>query len=151
MNKNMQNFEMMTKSLLKSTLGFEDLFRELNNKAFDKYDNFPRYNFFKKELEGENKVEHYIELCLAGYQKNELSVSTLEDNLIVKSKIDLEDKKEQEERTFVYGNVAKRNFSFKVKISKNIEVVSAEMKNGILIVKLIEELPTKKEFEIDIK
>jgi molecular chaperone IbpA len=118
------------------SVGFDSFFDRLNSSRLSCYPSttFPPYNISKEE----NKT--YIELALAGYTKDDVSVVIEEGTLTVSGKKGVQDS----ENNLVTG-IANRKFSRKFTLGEFIEVNTAEMKDGMLTIVLEEMLPPEKQ------
>lgn len=120
-------------------IGFEEAFASLHSLVTQAGANppkYPPYNLRRKE-------DHYtIDVALAGFTKAEISVTKKDKTLIIEgSKLpEVEDPKEE----MVYRGMAKRNFSLSFALAAYVDVVSAEMKDGVLKVILKQETPEEK-------
>ncbi len=130
-----------------SSLGFENMIREIEN--FLETDtlklpttNFPPHNIIKA---GENL--YVIELALAGFLKDEIDIQVQESTLTIKG--------EKAEGTpnvqYLHRGIATRSFTKTIKLADTIEVVGADFNNGILTISLKNIVPeTKKPRKIQI-
>jgi len=88
-----------------------------------------------------------INVAVAGFSKDDLSVSVEDQTLIVKGNIEA-DKEDQ----FIHKGIATRKFTRTFSLAEYIEVKSAEVENGMLCVMLEREIPeAKKPKQIKIK
>ncbi len=118
--------------LYKSTIGFDRL-ASLIDSGFDSDANgFPPYDI---ERLGDN--EYRISMAVAGFGEEELDIEVKENNLTIKGNKNAD----TEERNFLHRGIAARNFERKFKIADYVEVRSAELKNGLLSVELVREIP----------
>ena len=102
---------------------------------------YPPYNL--KKL---NDDEYEIQLALAGYQKTELSVLVEDGKLVVKGEQDSADVE------YLHKGIAERNFTRTWSLADTVKVTGSELKDGILTIKLVNEIPEeKKPQEIKIK
>jgi len=107
-------------------LGFDNLERLLERTAKTAVDGYPPYNI---EQSGPDKFR--ITLAVAGFEKDELSV-TIEDNqLVIRGR-----QTESGERTFLHRGIAARQFQRAFVLAEGIEVTGAELENGLLSVDL---------------
>ena len=95
---------------------------------------FPPYNIVKED----NKT--YIELALAGYTKEDVTVVVEEGVLVIDG-----NKGSQDVNKNVVAGIASRKFSRKFTLGEFIEVNSAELKDGMLTIELEEVLPPEKQ------
>lgn len=130
------------RSLLPSTVGFGKLmstleeFDSLLASGFDKPSSYPPYNIYDTDKSTTN-----IEVAVAGFKKTDLEI-TYENNWLkvvgVKSQTDTT------ERTYSYHGLAKRDFTFRVKLAENVEIESAVCEDGILLITLKSIVPEEK-------
>jgi len=131
------------------TVGFDNVFDHFERMFDDDFSfqapTFPFYNIVKQ---GKNKYD--IELALAGYSKDDIDVSLEDGVLSIKSK--KEDKEESKDGEILHKGIAKRYFSKSFTIADDVEVIGAELKDGLLKVSLERIVPEhKKPRTIDIK
>ena len=131
------------------TVGFDNVFDHFERMFDDDFSfqapTFPFYNIVKQ---GKNKYD--IELALAGYSKDDIDVSLEDGVLSIKSK--KEDKEESKDGEILHKGIAKRYFSKSFTIADDVEVIGAELKDGLLRVSLERIVPeSKKPRTIDIK
>jgi len=92
---------------------------------------YPHYNVVKV---GED--EFVIELALAGFLEENLSVTVKEHNLEVKGEIP-----EKEGETVIHQGISTRPFRRRWNLADTIEVTGADFKNGLLTVHLKNVVP----------
>ena len=112
------------------TVGFDSLFDELENY---KPINYPPYNISKIK-DGEYKVE----MAVAVFTKQDITVTVKENILAVKGK------KENSESDFLYKGIGERSFSQTFRLAEFMYIDKAELKDGILRITLKQELPEEK-------
>lgn len=98
---------------------------------------FPKYNTYRM-LDG-NPYVTYVEFALAGYSKESLEVVVENGYLVVSSKTNSKDK--DKEREYLHRGMARRDFSSKFYVGRNIEVRSAKFTDGLLTVELEKLVP----------
>ena len=132
------------KQLRPVSIGFDNLFDHFENFFDDDQSfhtsltsTFPFYNIVKK---GNNKFD--IEVALAGYDKKDISVE-YEDNLL-RIKSVKETKSDKDKDGVIHQGIAKRYFSKAFTIADDVEIESAELKNGLLKVSLKKIVPEGK-------
>ena len=96
--------------------------------------NYPPHNLIK--IDEDN---FRIELAIAGFSKQDISIDLLENELRVYG-----DKEETENNSFVHKGIASRNFQKFFALGEYIEVVEAEMKDGLLVISLKRNIPEAK-------
>ena len=93
---------------------------------------FPPYDI---ESNGENRYS--ITLAVAGFEESELDIQVENGVLRVSGK----KADEGEERSYLYRGIANRSFERKFNLADHVEVSGAELRNGLLIVSLVKEIP----------
>ena len=107
-------------------LGFERLERLLEHTARTAGDTYPPYNI--EELESGHIR---ITLAVAGFSKEELSVTEEDHQLVVRGV-----KTEENSNTFLHRGIAARQFLRSFVLADGIEVSSAALENGLLTIDL---------------
>lgn len=97
---------------------------------------YPPYDLLK--IDDDN---YMIKLAVAGFTKHELSISVENNTLTIRGEIVAED-----DGTFDYlhKGIAMRKFTRTFALGEYMEVISAEMDNGILYVSVRREIPEEK-------
>ena len=132
------------------TVGFDNVFDHFERMFDDDFTSFsaPTFPFYNIVKQGKNKYD--IELALAGYSKDDIDVSLEDGVLSIKSK--KEDKEESKDGEILHKGIAKRYFSKSFTIADDVEVIGAELKDGLLKVSLERIVPEHKQPRtIDIK
>jgi len=107
-------------------LGFEHLERLLERTARNAGDSYPPYNI---EALDENGIR--ITLAVAGFAKEELSVSEEDRQLVVRGR-----QAEANGKTFLHRGIAARQFLRSFVLADGIEVTAAALENGLLKIDL---------------
>ena len=111
-------------------IGFDRYFEDLERMSNITQTNYPPYNVVKEDS------EHFtVELAVAGFSKKDVSI-TKEKNVLV-----IEGKVEDESKDFVHKGLASRAFKRSWTLADNVEIDSAELKDGILSVSLVKVIP----------
>ena len=93
---------------------------------------YPPYDI---ELVGENR--YAITLAAAGFQESEIDVQVEKGVLTVRGR--REDQKK--DSRYLHRGIATRSFERKFNLADHVEVVSAQMDNGLLKIALVKEIP----------
>lgn len=121
-------------ALSRALVGFDTMFDQMERRfANSVSNNYPPHNILKLE---EN--EYAIQLAVTGFDKSEISV-TVEDNVLVIKGESLSSDYAVEQ--YLHRGLATRDFSKEFPLAEHIEVSGAEIKNGMLTVKLIRNVP----------
>ena len=124
--------------LLKSFVGFDQLFDELSRVSEQKSSNYPAYDIYKK-----SEINYEINLAVAGFSINDIEIILLNDVLIIRG-----NKTNKENVAIIHKGIANRSFEQKFKLEQLIEVEDAHLKDGILSIKLLKKLPENKKPKI---
>jgi molecular chaperone IbpA len=116
-------------------IGFDHLMDHLvslhsnNNLTTNEY---PPYDIIR---EGESNYK--IELAVAGFKKDELSIQLKDNTLTIKG----ESNSKNSNGDYLHKNIARRSFSKDFTLAENIEVGDAEFEDGVLGVSLTHNIP----------
>ena len=123
------------------TVGFDDIFEDFG-KMFDENilrgsykQTYPPYDIVKVT---DNKYD--IQIALAGYSKKDIEVKVVENTLLVKSIRE----NSEEEKEVIHQGILKRYFERHFTIADDVEVLGAELKDGLLTVSLERIIPEHK-------
>jgi molecular chaperone IbpA len=109
--------------------------------------NYPPYNIVET-----SKNNYDIEVALAGYNKKDIDVTFEDGQLTIKSKKSDKDETKDKDGNTIYKGIAKRYFERSFTIADDVEIIGAELKDGLLKVSLEKIIPeSKKPKTIDIK
>lgn len=128
---NLTRFDTLNRALI----GFDTMFDTLERRfANSVSNNYPPHNVRRT---AENEYE--IQMAVTGFDKEEISV-TLEDD-VLKIKGESETPNESADIVYIHRGLATRNFAKEFPLAEHIEVAGAEIKNGLLTVKLVRNVP----------
>jgi len=108
-------------------LGFEHLERLLERTTRSAGDGYPPYNIEEAGPDGLR-----ITLAVAGFNRDELSITIEENQLVIRGR-----QSEVPDKTFLHRGIAARQFQRSFVLAEGIEVVSAELENGLLAIDLM--------------
>jgi molecular chaperone IbpA len=107
---------------------FDDAVRIFNNAVT----NYPPHNLIKN-----SNTSYVITMAVAGFSKEELSVTSEEGNLIIKA-----DKKSSDNKDYyIFRGIANRAFSKEFLLAENIFVKDVSLNDGILSIELEKLIP----------
>ncbi|WP_428151291.1 Hsp20 family protein [Brevundimonas sp.] len=122
--------------LYRSAVGFDRLARQLESAARTSQENgWPPYNI---ETTGEN--EYRIEIAVAGFKPDELTIEAKENQLTVTGRKTANDDATPE-RTYLHRGLAERDFERRFQLADYVVVSGAALDNGLLAISLKRELP----------
>jgi molecular chaperone IbpA len=122
--------------LYRSTVGFDRLVQLLDQVSGLENDatSYPPYNI---ERLGENAYR--ISVAVAGFSEPEIKIEVKEQMLSIKG----EKTSETAERTFLHRGIAARAFERRFQLADHVEVKSADLKDGLLHVDLVRNVPER--------
>lgn len=100
---------------------------------------YPPYNV----IHSKKKNEWYLEFALAGFEKDDVTITT-EKNVLTVSGETKEDKDLPEDIRYVYKGIAGRKFTRSFTLPEYAEVANAELEHGILTIDLVINIPEEK-------
>lgn len=118
-----------------TSVGFDDLFEEIHRSiGLDKKTpNYPPYNIRRL-----SDTEYVIEIAVAGFAKSDLNVD-IEGNLLkVVGSVS------NSEGEYLHKGIAERAFSRTFTLAEHVEVENADIVNGVLMIRLIRNIPEEK-------
>ncbi len=120
--------------LYRSSIGFDRMGSLLDNALRSQKAGvgFPPYDI---EATGEDR--YAITLAVAGFEESELDIQVEKGVLCVRGK----KADESEEKSYLYRGIANRSFERKFNLADYIEVRGADLKNGLLTISLVKEIP----------
>ena len=133
------------------TVGFDNVFDHFERMFDDDFRyNVPQVNFPPYNIVKTGEFTYDVELALAGYSKDDITVDYADNILTVKSI------KKSEEDTdkdgILHRGIAKRFFSKSFTIADDVEIKGAELKDGLLKISMERIIPEgKKPRSIEIK
>lgn len=119
--------------LYRSTVGFDRVFTMLDSLAQPEQPTYPPYNI---ERTGENAYR--ISMAVAGFDESELSIELNQHLLSVKGG---KSEEKNENGDVLYRGIAKRAFERRFQLADHVEVRAAHLKNGLLHIDLVREIP----------
>ena len=127
----MRNFDLSP--LYRSAIGFDRLANMIDSASRNEQQpSYPPYNI---ELLGEN--EYRITVAVAGFSREELTIHSEQNSLTIKGAKQPED----DEKTYLYQGIAARGFERRFQLADHVNVVKANLENGLLHVDLVREIP----------
>ena len=122
------------------SVGFDNIFAHFNDTleyTANQSQSYPPYNINKLD-----DLNWEIEMALAGFSKDDIEISYADNQLTIKSDLD-KDEKDDKSKT-VHRGISKRQFTKRFTLADEVEVKSAELKDGMLNVELEKIVPEAK-------
>lgn len=117
-------------------IGFDSLLNKLNhpmNSASGS--NYPPYNLIKTD---EN--EYLIELAVAGFSEEDFDIELQDGILTIRGDVGTGDLSAQ----YIHRGIAARSFERKFTLADTVKVAGASLNQGMLSVRLVNEIPEEK-------
>jgi molecular chaperone IbpA len=125
------DFDHLFNQLESLSVGFAPIFRDFRNLSLTP--NYPPHNIVRKS---ENVF--ILEIAVAGFGKEEIAVQEHQGEVIVTgTKLTAPDDSDE----YQYRGIGKRSFEKKFKLAEFMEVVDAQLANGLLSVTLMKNVP----------
>ena len=112
-------------------LGFEQFEQTLNRISKMSAEGYPPYNI---EQVGENSLR--ISLAVAGFSETDLSIELDDNQLMIRGR-----QTEDADRVYLHRGIAARQFQRSFVLAEGIEIVGAELDNGLLHIDLVRPEP----------
>lgn len=122
-------------TFLNRSIGWDGLLDDLVHRTTL---NFPPYNIVKFD---DGSAE--IQLALAGYSKDDISV-TFQDRMLTISSSGVD---KQDDGSYTHRGVACRAFTTKFSLGQHSEIEDVRMENGMLYVSIISVMPEQKKLK----
>jgi molecular chaperone IbpA len=115
-------------------IGFDHVWNEIERLS-DMADNklYPPHNVVKHD-----DVNFTVELALAGYSKDDLTVEVKDGILVVTGD------KSSEEREYLHRGISSKKFTRTFRLSEHVVVSGADFVDGLLVIDLKVEIPKEK-------
>ena len=115
-------------------IGFDHVWSEIERLS-DMSDNklYPPHNVVKHD-----DVNFTVELALAGYNKDDLTIEVKDGILVVTGD------KSSEEREYLHRGISAKKFTRTFRLSEHVVVEGADFKDGLLVIDLKVEIPEEK-------
>ena len=130
-------------ALWNATLGFDSIFHDMERLlANETVSQFPPHNIIKID-----DHKYIIELAVAGFNKEDISVKRIDNVLEVRGYKLSNDKDVQ----YLHKGIGTRSFTKTIRLAETVEVRGSELDNGILRIAFENVVPDKKKpVEIEI-
>ena len=132
-------FEMVRVTALSSPflLGFDDIERALD-KVSKAAEGYPPYNIERIAASSGDPEKLRITLAVAGFQKDEIEVTVEENQLMIRGR-----QQEDKTREFLHRGIAARQFQRSFLLAEGMQVLSADLAQGLLSIDLVRPQPER--------
>jgi HSP20 family molecular chaperone IbpA len=129
-------------------LGFDEIERALDRVSRSASDGYPPYNIERLPKTEAEPERLRITLAVAGFTRDQLDVSLEENQLVIRGK-----QTDDRERHFLHRGIAARQFQRAFLLAEGMQVLGADLQNGLLSVDLARPEPERiiKKIEISVR
>ena len=118
-------------------LGFDEIERALDRVA-KASDGYPPYNIERVSRENGKPERLRITLAVAGFNRDELDVCVEESQLVIRGR-----QQDDKTRQYLHRGIAARQFQRTFVLADGMEVLAADLKNGLLSIDLVRPEPER--------
>ncbi|GIK79531.1 MAG: Hsp20 family protein [Pseudorhodoplanes sp.] len=118
-------------------LGFDDIERALDRVA-KAADGYPPYNIERLARDDHNPERLRITLAVAGFTIDQLDVTVEESQLVIRGR-----QTEDKSRQYLHRGIAARQFQRTFVLAEGMNVLGADLKNGLLSIDLARPEPER--------
>ena len=126
-------------------LGFDEIERALDRVTRSAADGYPPYNIERLPRNETHPERLRIVLAVAGFTRDQLDVSVEENQLVIRGR-----QADDRERHFLHRGIAARQFQRAFLLAEGMQVIGADLVNGLLSVDLVRPEPERIIKKIDI-
>jgi HSP20 family molecular chaperone IbpA len=118
-------------------IGFDQIERALDRVA-KAADGYPPYNIERLAADGKEPERLRITLAVAGFTLDQLEVTVEEKELVIRGR-----QQDDKTRQFLHRGIAARQFQRTFVLADGMEVLGADLKNGLLSIDLARPEPER--------
>ncbi len=126
-------------------LGFDEIERALDRVTKAASDGYPPYNIERIAAAGREPERLRITLAVAGFLRDQLDITLEEGQLVIRGK-----QADDKTRHYLHRGIAARQFQRAFLLAEGMEVLGADLSNGLLSVDLARPQPERIVRRIDI-
>lgn len=126
-------------------LGFDDIERALERVTRTASDGYPPYNIERIAANNGELPRIRIVLAVAGFSRDEIDISVDDSELTIVGK-----QVDDGNRDYLHRGIAARQFKRTFVLADGMDVVGADLKDGLLAIDLVRPEPDRKVRKIDI-
>jgi HSP20 family molecular chaperone IbpA len=119
-------------------LGFDEIERALDRVARTPHDGYPPYNIERLPKSADAPERLRITLAVAGFTRDQLDVMLEERQLVIRGR-----QQDDKERTYLHRGIAARQFQRAFLLAEGMQVLGADLTNGLLSVDLARPEPER--------
>ena len=118
-------------------LGFDEIERILD-RVTKGSDGYPPYNIERVARDSQDPERLRITLAVAGFTRDQLDVSIEESQLVIRGR-----QQDDKSRQYLHRGIAARQFQRTFVLADGMEVLGADLKNGLLSIDLFRPHPDR--------
>jgi HSP20 family molecular chaperone IbpA len=119
-------------------LGFDEIERALDRVTRTASDGYPPYNIERLARDEAEPERLRITLAVAGFTRAELDVCVEENQLVIRGR-----QQDDKDRQYLHRGIAARQFQRTFLLADGMQVLGADLKNGLLSVDLARPEPER--------
>jgi HSP20 family molecular chaperone IbpA len=127
-------------------LGFDDLERALDKVSKTGADGYPPYNIERIAAENGGPEKLRITLAVAGFSQDQIEVIVEENQLTIRGR-----QQEDKTRQYLHRGIAARQFQRSFLLADGMQVMNADLAQGLLAIDLVRPQPERSARKIEIK
>lgn len=123
--------------LYRSLVGFDRMANMIDAATqLESTSSYPPYNVAQLDED-----TYRIELAVAGFSEDDIEIESHQNTLTVTGRKSDLDADNDEGPTYLHRGIAERGFERRFQLADHVYVDGAELKNGLLVISLVRELP----------
>jgi len=119
-------------------LGFDQIERALDKATKSGTDGYPPYNIERLPASGQRPERLRITLAVAGFSRDDIEVTQEESQLWIRGRQD-----DDKSRDYIHRGIAARQFQRSFLLAEGMQVLGAELANGLLEIDVARPLPER--------
>jgi HSP20 family molecular chaperone IbpA len=119
-------------------LGFDDIERALERAAKSGSDGYPPYNIERIPASGNAPERLRITLAVAGFAREDVEVTQEESQLWIRGR-----QHDDKSREYIHRGIAARQFQRNFLLAEGMQVLGAELANGLLSIDVVKPQPER--------
>lgn len=129
-------------------LGFDEIEKALERVTRTASDGYPPYNIERVAGDGNLPERLRITLAVAGFNRDQLAITLEEGQLVIRGR-----QQDDRERQFLHRGIAARQFQRSFLLAEGMQVLGADLTDGLLSVDLVRPEPERivKNIEITVR
>jgi HSP20 family molecular chaperone IbpA len=129
-------------------LGFDEIEKALERVTRTASDGYPPYNIERLPVEADFPERLRITLAVAGFSRPQLAITLEEGQLVIRGR-----QQDDKERQYLHRGIAARQFQRTFLLAEGMQVLGADLADGLLSVDLVRPEPERivKSIEIAVR